>query len=150
MVWQGALLYHVRSCPLHLPHTSALLDVLVCRHRYAEYACRYATGQWASARNPPNAKGEHVMIAAYIAPGMVYPVSRKPDYARPSLLGTDSKLRDKALVNQFNSHYAFVSRRDNFQCMDGVRNGVEPDYDELVCESSQQALPAYRLYFRAA
>ena len=64
-------------------------------------------------------------------------------------MDTYSKLRDKALVNQFNSHYVFVSQ-DNYQCMDGVRNGVEPDYDELVCESAQQALPAYRLYFRAA
>ena len=152
MVWQRALLYHVRSCPLHLPHTSTLLDVLVCRRRYAEYACRYATGEWASAGagNPPNAKGEHVVIAAYVAPGMVYPVSRKPDYARPKQLTSDSKLRDGALTNQFNSHYAFVSRAHNYQCMDGVRNGVEPDYDELVCESAQQALPAYRLYFRAA
>ena len=142
----------MRSCPLHLPHTSALLDVLVCRHRYAEYACRYATGEWASAgvRNPLNAKGEHVVIAAHVAPGMVYPVSRKPDYARPKELASYSKLRDKALTNQFNSHYAFVSRAHNYQCMDGVRNGVEPDYDELVCESAQQAVPAYRFYFRAA
>ena len=91
-----------------------------------------------------------MVIAAYVAPGMVYPVSRTPDYAQPRQLGTNSKLRDKALVNQFNSHYAFVSRAHNYQCMDGVRNGVEPDYDELVCESAQQALPAYRLYFRAA
>ena len=91
-----------------------------------------------------------MVIAAYVAPGMVYPVSRTPDYARPRQLGTDSKLRDKALVNQFNSHYAFVSASDNFECMDGVRNGVEPDYDELVCENEHQVLPAYRLYFRAA
>ena len=90
-----------------------------------------------------------MVIAAYVAPGMVYPVSRTPDYAQPDQLDTDSKLRDKALVNQFNSHYAFVSRY-NYQCMDGVRNGVEPDYDELMCEYPQQALPAYRLYFRAA
>ena len=122
---------------------------MVCGRRYAQYACDYATGRFASARNPPNAKGEHVVIAAYVAPGMVYPVSRRPDYARPRDMDTDSKLRDKALVNQFNSHYVFVSQ-DNYQCMDGVRNGVEPDYDELVCESAQQALPAYRLYFRAA
>jgi hypothetical protein len=91
-----------------------------------------------------------VVIAAYVAPGMVYPVSRKPDYARPGQLGTVSKLKDKALTNQFNSHYAFVSRTHNYQCMDGVRSGVEPDYDELVCRTEQQALPAYRLYFRAA
>ena len=126
---------------------------MVCGCRYAEYACRYATGEWASAGagNPTNAKGEHVVIAAYVAPGMVYPVSRTPDYAKPRQLGTDSKLRDKALKNQFNSHYVCVSRSD-YQCMDGVRDmltGVEPDYDELVCESAQQVLPAYRLYFRA-
>merc|ERR1712216_46170 len=98
----------------------------------------YATGEFASSGvgNPTNAKGEHVVIAAYVAPGMVYPVSRTPDYAQPDQLDTDSKLRDKALVNQFNSHYVFVSG-DNYQCMDGVRNmrnGEEPDYDELVCE----------------
>ena len=71
---------------------------MVCGRRYAEYACRYATGEWASsgAGIPRNAKGEHVVIAAYVAPGMVYPVSRTPDYARPRQLGTDSKLRDKA------------------------------------------------------
>ena len=122
---------------------------MVCGRRYAEYACRYATGEWASSGgNPTNPKGEHVVIAAYVAPGMVYPVSRTPDYARPRDMGTDSKLRDKALVNQFNSHYVFVSQ-DNYQCMDGVRNGVEPDYDELVLKEAHQALPAYRLFFTA-
>ena len=124
---------------------------MVCGRRYAEYACRYATGEWASSGgNPPNAKGEHVVIAAYVAPGMVYPVSRTPDYARPRQLGTVSKLRGKALKNQFNSHYAFVSASDDYQCIDGVRDGVEPDYDELVCGNEHQLLPAYRLYFRAA
>jgi hypothetical protein len=150
--WFGKGLYCTTCAAvpiLHLPCTSALLDVLVCGRRYAEYACRYATGEWTNARNSPNAKGEHVVIAAYAAPGMVYPVSRTPDYARPGQLATVSKLKDKALTNQFNSHYAFVSRAHNYQCMDGVRSGVEPDYDELVCESAQQALPAYRLYFRA-
>ena len=123
---------------------------MVCGRRYAEYACRYATGEWNPSPNRKNAKGEHVVIAAHVAQGMVYPVSRTPDYARPRQLGTDSKLRDKALKNQFNSHYAFVSRSDNYECMEGVRSGVEPDYDELVCGNPQQALPAYRLYFRAA
>ena len=124
---------------------------MVCGCRYAEYACRYATGEWASSGvcNPTNAKGEHVVIAAYVAPGMVYPVSRKPDYARPRDMDTYSKLRNKALVNQFNSHYAFVSANHNYQCMDGARSDVLMDYDELVCETAQQLLPAYRMYFRA-
>ena len=65
-------------------------------------------------------------------------------------MDTFSNLRGKALKNQFNSHYVFVSRAHNYQCMDGVRNGVEPDYDELVCRNEHQLLPAYRLYFRAA
>ena len=81
---------------------------------------------------------------------MAYPVSRTPDYPKPRNMKSDSSLRDGALVNQFNSHYAFVSAKHNYQCMDGVRNGLAPDFDELVLESPVQALPAYRLYFRAA
>jgi len=82
---------------------------------------------------------------------MVYPVSRTPDYARPTNLNGNnySKLRNQALQPQFNSHYAFVSASHNYQCMDGVRDGVVMDYDELVCEKGEQLLPAYRLYFRA-
>ena len=117
---------------------------------YAEYACRYATGEFKAQRNPPNTAGEHVLIAAFVSPGMVYPVSRTPDYARPAnMSGSNySRLRDQALQPQFNSHYAFVSAAHNFQCMDGARNGVVMDYDELVCDSAL-VLPAYRLYFRA-
>jgi len=116
---------------------------------YAEYACRYATGEFKAQRNPPNDAGEHVLIAAFVAPGMVYPVSRTPDYARPSNLTSKSKLKDRALQPQFNSHYAFVSAANNYECMDGARDGTVMDYDELVCETQQQALPAYRLYFSA-
>ena len=71
------------------------------------------------------------------------------DYARPSDLTSSSKLKDRALQPQFNSHYAFVSAAHNYECMDGARDGTVMDYDELVCETPQQALPAYRLYFRA-
>ncbi|EOD18793.1 hypothetical protein EMIHUDRAFT_209374 [Emiliania huxleyi CCMP1516] len=116
---------------------------------YAECACRYATGEFKEQPNPPNSAGEHVLIAAFVAPGMVYPVSRKPDYARPSNLTSSSKLKDRALQPQFNSHYAFVSAANNYECMDGARNGAVMDYDELVCGNEVQALPAYRLYFRA-
>uniref|UniRef100_A0A7S3WKK6 PARP catalytic domain-containing protein n=1 Tax=Emiliania huxleyi TaxID=2903 RepID=A0A7S3WKK6_EMIHU len=116
---------------------------------YAEYACRYATGEFKEQRNPPNSAGEHVLIAAFVAPGMVYPVSRTPDYERPSNLTSKSKLKDRALQPQFNSHYAFVSAAHNYECMDGARDGTVMDYDELVCETQQQALPAYRLYFSA-
>ena len=84
-----------------------------------------------------------------VVAGMVYPVTRKPDYSRPNDMSTVSKLQGQALQPQFNSHYACVSANDNYQCMDGARNGVTMDYDELVCETAQQVLPAYRLYFRA-
>lgn len=116
---------------------------------FAEYACRYATGEFKEQRNPPNAAGEHVLIAAFAAPGMIYPVSRNPDYSRANDLSTDSRLRGQALQPQFNSHFAFVSADHNYQCMDGARRGVRMDYDELVCETAAQVLPAYRLYFRA-
>ena len=55
----------------------------------------------------------------------------------------------KSIQPPFDSHFVAVQRGE-YQCVDGLRRGVEPDYDELVCESAQQALPAYRLYFRAA
>ena len=89
------------------------------------------------------------IVVAWIAPGNVYPVTRTPDYADPSNMASDSKLREGALQPRFNSHYAFVSCTHGYQCMDGVRHpGVEPDYDELVTETATQALPAYRLYFK--
>ena len=115
---------------------------------YAEYACHYATGEFKSNYNQPNDAGEYVLLAAFAAPGMVYPVSRATDYSRPSVLTSSSKLRDRALQPQFNSHYAFVSAQNNYQCMDGARKGVQMDYDELVCRDTAQLLPAYRLFFR--
>jgi hypothetical protein len=110
---------------------------------HSEYACLKAC------RNPPNAAGEHVLIAAFAAPGLTYPVSRTVDYSRPSQMHSDSRLRGQPLQPQFNSHYAFVSAEHNFECMDGARKGYDMDYDELVCEVAAQVLPAYRLYFRA-
>jgi hypothetical protein len=110
---------------------------------HSEYACLKAC------RNPPNAAGEHVLVAAFAAPGLTYPVSRTVDYSRPSQMHSDSRLRGQPLQPQFNSHYAFVSAEHNFECMDGARKGYDMDYDELVCEVAAQVLPAYRLYFRA-
>ena len=34
------------------------------------------------------------------------------------------------------------------QCSDGLRRGARADYDELVCQSTAQLLPAYKLYVR--
>ena len=95
---------------------------------HSEYACLKAC------RNPPNAAGEHVLIAAFAAPGLTYPVSRTVDYSRPSQMHSDSRLRGQPLQPQFNSHYAFVSAEHNFECMDGARKGYDMDYDELVCD----------------
>jgi len=86
-------------------------------------------------------------VAAFVAPGMVYPVSRNPDYSKPKNLTSNSKLKGAALQPQFNAHYAFVSAKHNYQCMDGARSNVEMDYDELVVADTTHALPAYRLYF---
>ena len=38
--------------------------------------------------------------------------------------------------------------RDGYQCVDGLRGGRTPDYDELVLNEGSQLLPAYRLFFR--
>ena len=52
----------------------------------------------------------------------------------------------QALKPPFDAHYVAVQRGE-YQCVDGVRNGLVPDYDELIVKEAQQALPAFRLYF---
>ena len=114
MVWQGRLHNHVRAVYRIEGDSSESKQRRWCR-RYAEYACRYATGELKSAPNPANSNGEHVIVAAFAAPGMIYPVSRRPDYAKPAMTHNQrpnnraSKFRGTPLVNQFQSHYACVS-----------------------------------------
>ena len=53
----------------------------------------------------------------------------------------------KSLRAPFDSHYVCIGR-DGYQCVDGLRGGRTPDYDELVLNEGSQLLPAYRLFFR--
>lgn len=119
---------------------------------YAEYACLYATGQLKAQPNPTNSDGEYVVLACWATPGMCYPISRTEDYALPKKQSSTSKFCDDAkgrpLKGQFQSHYAMIEGL-HYQCMDGVRRGQEPDYDEIVFRYPSQLLPAYRLYFVA-
>lgn len=119
---------------------------------YAEYACLFATGQLKARLNEPTTTGEYVMLACWVAPGMCYPISRRIDYARPRTQSSLSKFYDDApgrpLKGQFQSHYAAIEGR-HYQCVDDLRGGNAPDYDELVVRHPAQMLPAYRLYFRA-
>ena len=54
----------------------------------------------------------------------------------------------KSIQPPFDSHFVAVQRGE-YQCVDGLRRGVEPDYEELVLKEAHQALPAYRLFFTA-
>ena len=110
---------------------------------YPEHACMYG-----SHGIPPNAEGEYVVLACLASPGRTYPITRRTDYAQPDDLSSPSRYFSPpgqpavALKNQFQSHY--VSIGGNSQCAD---DNVAT-YDELVLQSSEQLLPAYRLYFR--
>mmetsp|Transcript_80135 Transcript_80135/g.235705 ORF Transcript_80135/g.235705 Transcript_80135/m.235705 type:complete len:459 (-) Transcript_80135:109-1485(-) len=121
---------------------------------YAEYACRYATGELKAHRNPPNSQGEHVILVCWVSPGMTYPISRAEDYRQPDRQDSHSQYHARrgeparSLRNQFQSHYVCIEAR-HFQCMDGMRHGAVPDYDELVCQDGAQLSPAYLLYFCA-
>ena len=123
---------------------------------HAEYACAYATGEVvAGAVDPMRAEsGEFVVVACYVAIGMTYPISRAVDYERPDDAASFSRYYTPpgrpamALDNNHQSHYVAVDA-DNYQCSDGLRRaGVRADYDELVCQSTAQLLPAYKLYVR--
>lgn len=93
-----------------------------------------------------------MVLACWATPGMCYPISRRVDYSKPRQQSTPSKFCETAagtpLKGQFQSHYVVVER-SHYQCVDRVRNGQVPDYDELVVRHPAQMLPAYRLYFRA-
>ena len=117
---------------------------------YPEHACMYGTGEIVGRPNTPNAEGEFVVLACLASPGRTYPITRRTDYAQPDNPSSFSRYYSPpgqpavALKNQFQSHY--VSIGANCQCADGTHNiGT---YDELVFQSSDQLLPAYRLYFR--
>ena len=122
----------------------------------AQYACEYANGAIDGADVATNAQGEHVVVASWVVPGLTYPLSRAVDYAPGVTVGgsTYSNFYQEppagplALKPPFDSHYVAV-QRGAYQCFDGVRRNLEPDYDELVLKEAQQALPAYRLYFTA-
>ena len=121
---------------------------------YAQYAAEYANGALTGKANPPNANGEHVMLAAWATPGLAYPVTRDHAGADCDYIagGVSSRFYSnrgepaKALRSPFDSHYVCI-RRDDYQCMDGMRHDVEPEYDELVLGDASQLLPCYRLYF---
>jgi hypothetical protein len=119
----------------------------------AEYAARYASGELKpNSTHRTNAQGEYVVIACWAVPGMCYPLSRKADYtgaaAAHSKFYAAPGRQAKPLVNQFQSHYVAVGAND-FEIVDGVRNKVVADYDEIVFRESAQLIPAYRMYFKA-
>ena len=122
---------------------------------------------------PPQPGQEFTVLAAWVCPGLVYPITRNHtghhcDYAsgaafskfcEPPVAGQPPQPR--SLKNQFDSHYVCVSRAaqlgQTHQAVDGVRHflngggggggGSPPDYDELVVSNGAMALPAYRLTF---
>ena len=52
-----------------------------------------------------------------------------------------------SLANNHQSHYVAIDA-EHKQCSDGLRRGARADYDELVCQSTAQLLPAYKLFVR--
>ena len=123
----------------------------------AQYACEYANGTIDGSQVPPNARGEHVVVASWVVPGLTYPLSRAVDYSPGVHVGgvhcsnfyQEPPRGPLALKPPFDSHYVAVQRGE-YQCVDGLRNGHMPDYDELILKEAQQALPAFRLYFTDA
>lgn len=122
---------------------------------FAQYAAEYATGALSGQANLPNADGEYVVLVAWAAPGLAYPVTRGHagadcDYSpgsNESRFFSERGEPAKSLRAPFDSHYVCISR-DTYQCKDGMRlDGAEPDYDELVLGDAAQLLPCYRLYF---
>jgi len=123
---------------------------------HAEYACTYATGEeGAAGPREPNADGEFLIVACYVALGMTYPISRRVDYDAPDDAASFSCFYSPpghpnpgGLKNNHQSHYVAIDA-DSKQCSDGLRRaGVRADYDELVCQNPAQLLPAYKLYVR--
>ena len=121
---------------------------------FPQYAAEYATGALTGQANLPNADGEFVVLVAWATPGLAYPITRDHagadcDYIAGSVSSrfySDRGEPAKALRSPFDSHYVCI-RRDDQQCMDGVRHDAEPEYDELVLGDASQLLPCYRLYF---
>ncbi len=120
---------------------------------HAEYACKYAVGEFGGDR-PTNERGEFVLVACHAAIGMTYAISRAADYDAPHDAEAFSRYyappgeEPRALKNNHQSHYVAIDAEQK-QCSDGLRRpGVRADYDELVCQSTAQLLPAYKLFFR--
>ena len=119
---------------------------------HAEYACQYASGEYGGDR-PTNAAGEYVLVACWAALGMTYAISREVDYEAPADAESFSKYYSSpgrpatSLANNHQSHYVAIDA-EHKQCSDGLRRGARADYDELVCQSTAQLLPAYKLYVR--
>ena len=120
---------------------------------YAQYAAEYANGAL-TGKAMPNANGEFVILVAWATPGLAYPITRDHAGADCDYIPGDVSSRfysnrgepAKALRSPFDSHYVCI-RRDDQQCIDGMRHDVEPEYDELVLGDASQLLPCYRLYF---
>ena len=93
-------------------------------------------------------------VCIRVCAGVCYPISRAEDYMSPLDPRSFSKYYSPAgakaisLENNHQSHYVVISA-NTFQCVDGVRNGVVPDYDELVVQDRLQLAPCYRMYFTA-
>jgi hypothetical protein len=121
---------------------------------FPQYAAEYATGALTGQANLPNADGEFVVLVAWATPGLAYPITRDHagadcDYIAGSVSSrfySDRGEPAKALRSPFDSHYVCI-RRDDYQCMDGMRQDVAPEYDEIVLGDASQLLPCYRLYF---
>ena len=119
---------------------------------HAEYACQYASGEYGGDR-PTNAAGEYVLVACWAALGMTYAISREVDYEAPADAESFSKYYTPpgrpatSLANNHQSHYVAIDA-EHKQCSDGLRRGARADYDELVCQSTAQLLPAYKLFVR--
>ena len=136
---------------------------------HAEYAAEYASGEHSDPPTTPQPGEEFVVLAAWVCPGLVYPITRGHDgidcdyepgnafskFCDPPVPG--QRPQPRALKNQFDSHYACISSdaQDgaSYQAVDGVRDfvngtgGTAPAYDELVVNNDQMILPAYRLTF---
>ena len=121
----------------------------------AQYACEYATGTIDGASAAADADGCFVLLACWVCPGLVYPLSRAVDYS-PGVQDKGAHYSNfyqpppavpSALKPPFDAHYVCV-QRSTYQCVDGVRDGLVADYDELIVKEGTQALPAFLLYFR--
>lgn len=138
---------------------------------HAQLAGYYSTGYKLGKSLPPNPRGEHVMLANWVTPGVTYPITQKTDYPKedpaypgiPRANPTYSKFfadcsRDggnvpRALPRGASSGYVLISEEKGFQAANltqgrSARTNHPWTYDELATSNPNRLLPFAKVFFK--